>query len=186
MIKKMTKTVFAFYLVMSLLVTGFGLFFPQTASASDETDDIGLGLHGFLLLGALTSSDSDETSEIKRLVSTFYDNYIQALEKDELTDDYLQRQPEVDEALVLKIKKLIKEAEESEFGYLEYDPILLAQDIPTGWKYEDTVINGDEARLTVYKLWDGRSDNDPNCVSLKKKNGRWRITDIDYVETCGK
>ena len=125
----------------------------------------------------------DDARAIVSVVSTFYTNYIAALRKSfagEKPDYDFRRQPEADAAFVRKIDKLIKEAENSEAG-LGYDPILMAQDVPTGMRYAKPAIKGGSAELIAYTLWDGGSKH-ALCVSLAKKGGVWRIVDVTDME----
>ena len=136
---------------------------------------------------------ADDAGSLVSVVSIFYKNYIEAMLKDfagEKVDYDFRQQHEVDVAFVQKIEKLIKDAEDSEFGSLEYDPILMAQDMPEGMQYVEPVIKGDSAELIAYTLWSGGSKN-AICVSLVKKANGWRIIDVidmeeeETIQECG-
>lgn len=58
-----------------------------------------------------------------------------------------------------------------------YDPFLLAQDIPQGMMAQAPVISGDEARVTVIRIW-GPPEMDAIFAHLKRVDGAWRIDDV--------
>jgi hypothetical protein len=76
-----------------------------------------------------------------------------------------------------KINALFKEAEQDECG-LGYDPILMAQDIPSDFQYGKPLITGNSAKLAVYASWGTPESKYVICVSLVKKDDNWRIIDI--------
>jgi hypothetical protein len=126
----------------------------------------------------------DDAGAIAGVVSTFYKNYIAATLKafTGKVDYDFRQQPELDAVFVQKIDALIKEAEDDVLGY---DPILMAQDVPTGMRYGKPAVNGDLAELIAYKLWDGGSES-ALCVSLAKKDKAWRIIDVIDMEEAEK
>ena len=126
----------------------------------------------------------DDARAIVSVVSTFYKNYTASLRKSfaGAKDDYdFRKQPEADASFVRKIETLIADAQKSEYGALEYDPILMAQDVPTGMRYAKPVIKDGSAELIAYTLWDGGSKH-AICVSLAKKDTTWRIIDVTDME----
>ena len=127
---------------------------------------------------------ADDANAVVRVVSAFYRNYIEAHRHfDGKKMDYdFRKQPEVDASFVQKIDKLIADAQKSEFGALEYDPILMAQDVPVGMKYAKPVIKESSAKLIAYTLWGGGPEH-AICVSLAKKDSGWHITDVTDIET---
>jgi len=127
---------------------------------------------------------ADDSEAVVGVVSAFYRNYITALLKSfagEKVDYDYRKQPEVDAALVLKIEKLVEEAQESELGALEYDPILMAQDVPKSMRYAKPIIKGGSAELIAYTLW-GDGGKQAICVALAKKDNAWRIIDLIDME----
>ena len=136
---------------------------------------------------------ADDARAVVGVVSTFYKNYTASLHRRFAgkQDDYdFRKQPEVDAAFVRKIDTLIADAQK-EYGALEYDPILMAQDAPAGMRYAKPVIKGDSAELIAYTLWGDEASKHALCVSLAKKGGLWRIVDVmdmEFEETrreCG-
>jgi len=126
---------------------------------------------------------ADESDVVVGVVSAFYKNYITSLLKSfagEKVDYDFRRQPEVDAAFVRKIDKIIEDAQKTEFG-LDYDPVLMAQDVPKGMRYAKPVIKGGSAELIAYELWDGGSKQ-AICVSLAQKDNVWRIMDVIDME----
>ena len=125
-----------------------------------------------------------DAEAVVRVVSTYYKNYIAATLKSmagKKTDYHFLKQPEVDAAFVQKIEKLFKDAEdEEETGLLPYDPVLMAQDVPRrSMQYAKPLIFGDRAEIIAYTVWGpNQDDKSPICVSLVKKEGVWRITDV--------
>ena len=128
-----------------------------------------------------TKAAMDDAGAITGVVSAFYDKYLKLDWTDEFEfEPWLQQQPEVDAALVEKIKNLFEEAER-EVGFLEYDPILMAQDIPEGMEYATPVIDGARAELIAYTLW-GEDSKAAIRVLLMKREDAWRIVDIDSAD----
>jgi len=126
---------------------------------------------------------ADDSDVVVGVVSTFYKNYITSLLKSfagEKVDYDFRRQPEVDAAFVRKIDRIIEDAQKTEFG-LDYDPVLMAQDVPKGMRYAKPVIKGGSAELIAYALWNGGSKH-AICVSLAKKDNVWRIMDVIDME----
>ena len=122
----------------------------------------------------------DDAGAVVGVVSTFYTNYIKALRGN--ADYPLSRQPQVDASFAQKIDALIADAQKSAPGFLDYDPILMAQDVPEGMEYAKPAINGDSAELVAYALWSGGSKHAIR-ISLVKKDNAWRITDVIDMET---
>ena len=130
----------------------------------------------------------DEADTIVSVVSAFYTKYLKLNMSVDLLD-WLRRQPEADAAFVEEIEKLFKEVENSEEGYLGYDPVLMAQDFPERMQYDRPVVDGASAELIAYTLW-GEGSKSPLCVSLIKREGAWRITGVldmrdEEAKACG-
>jgi len=127
-----------------------------------------------------TMAATDGADAILGVVSTYYKRHIEMTRKSfdgEKTGYDFLKQPELDAVFVQKIKKLFKDAEDEDGGILDYDPILMAQDIPESMQYAKPLIIGDRAEIIAYTVW-GPDDKNPLCVSLSKKENVWRITDI--------
>ena len=123
------------------------------------------------------AGEMDDASAVVNVVSSFYGKYIRGDSGHEWRD-----WPEVDALLGQNVDKLHEDAAKTEYGSLEYDPILMAQDIPVGLEYAKPVINGVSAELVVYGLWRGGAPKYPFCVRLTKKEKNWRITEIVNME----
>ena len=144
---------------------------------------LGLASAWGLCLAPPAKAQVDDNDAIIKVVNGFYEKYDRAFSGDTPVDltAFLKQQPEADEALARKIALTIKEAEESEMGFLDYDPILLAQDFPEGREYAKAAICGQSATLVAYNLWSGGVKS-PFCVTLVKKNGLWLISDLRGME----
>lgn len=120
-----------------------------------------------------------EADGVIAAAASFYTLYLKRLDAPEPVEltDFLRHRPEVDEALVKKIETLIEEVKDDEFGGLSYDPILMAQEIPLAMQYDRPVITNEAAELIAYERWDDQNKS-PLCLSLVKKDGRWRLKDI--------
>ncbi|MDL2216114.1 hypothetical protein LJB81_00105 [Desulfovibrio sp. OttesenSCG-928-M14] len=125
---------------------------------------------------AMAQTDADG---IRKVVSTFYDNYRKAGYIDSLVT-YLQKQPEVDPAFIAITKKRheleAKSADDDDARKINYDPILQTQSDFQGLEYGRPFIDGNIAEILVYKLW--KEGKGAHAVLLGKKDGIWRITDI--------
>ena len=131
----------------------------------------------FLTFPFASQAATNEAESVVEVVSTFYRNYISALEAYDSTYKWSE-QPEVDPDLIKKIAALFDEVEEDEDGerILGYAPILMAQDWPATMEYATPIINGDVAEIIAYTVW---GDNKvPLCVTVANREDVWRITDI--------
>jgi len=136
-----------------------------------------------VLFSSRAVAAADDSDVVVGVVSTFYKNYITSLLKSfagEKVDYDFRRQPEVDAAFVRKIDKIYEDAQKTEFG-LDYDPVLMAQDVPKGMRYAKPVIKVGSAELIAYELWNGGSKH-AICVSLAQKENVWRIIDVIDME----
>jgi hypothetical protein len=99
--------------------------------------------------------------------------------------EYLYGKDQIDHSFAKKIDQMLLKAmqEDPEIGGLEYDPILMAQDIPESIDYDEPDINDRDATITVYTEWNKhnelfKSHKSPIKVVLHKSGKEWRITDI--------
>ena len=76
----------------------------------------------------------NDVAMVEETVQNFYEKYLKAVQNHLEFD--LKKQWEIHPAFAQKIENLIREAEKTEPGFLGYDPILMAQDIPIRLEYE--------------------------------------------------
>jgi len=102
------------------------------------------------------------------------------LEKQALAE-YLYSRNEIAHSFAQKIDKIMLEAmrDEEEEG-LNYDPILLAQDVPESLEYGEPIAKNQQGEITIYQLWGYDQDvhKRPIKVFLYRTGKSWRITDI--------
>lgn len=152
---------------------------------------IGIALFSFAPSALAAPNDADA---VVKTASTFYKNYLAWLKKNDGTDlmVFLKTQ-EVEPAFIANVKSLFDEAEKTEPGFLDYDPILFAQDIPDAIRYGKPGF-GEAwwAKLVGYMFW-GKDEPSSTalCISVAKIQNRWRITDVsdfdldDKNQNCG-
>ena len=129
---------------------------------------------------------ADDSAQVLQVTTKFYDDYLQRVST--LSDDsedlvpYLSKRNDVDPSYLERLDKLITEAFEydEEIG-LDYDPILMAQEVPLVMNYGTPVINGTSAEIIANKVWMDEAAS-PLCVTLTKQDGAWRISDIIDME----
>ena len=138
----------------------------------------------------------DDSARIVKTVTDFYADYAKctAQEQDNCNGEnipaFLAKRPDVDPEFTKKITNLVTNAYKEPDGEgLEFDPILLAQELPEKISCDKPIIAGDSAEMIMHK----GSAEFPSmaCIALSKKDGVWRIRDIidmDDEETrpaCG-
>ena len=155
---------------------------------------VGIAVAPVVFLSPKAEAVQNEAEAVIGVVSAFYDKYLKTVDTPVELLSWLRQQPEADAAFVEGLEKLFNKAEESEFeGLLPYDPILMAQDFPTGMEYaRQPVIDGAAAELIAYTLWGDEPEGhkSPLCVSLIKREGVWRITGVldmrdEEAKACG-
>jgi putative hemolysin len=131
--------------------------------------------------GTCPSPISDATPT--EVVQAFYDWYL-AYIGDRSSGDF--RNPLVDKAyhdnplltpdFITRVDGIV-----ASFEGGGYDPFLLAQDIPEDLFAKSAMISGDEARVTVMRVW-GAPAMDAIFAHLRQMNGIWLIDDITAIE----
>ena len=130
---------------------------------------------GVLCPGEALAGQSDAEA-VTATVAAFYKNYIASFDDME-TPFILRDQAEIDPSFTDRIAALFAQAEDTEPGFLGYDPILMAQDVPSGMAFSEPVLFGDRAEIIAWTEW-GEDSRNPLCVVAGKTGGVWRITDV--------
>lgn len=123
----------------------------------------------------------NDVAMVEETVQNFYEKYLKAVQNHLEFD--LKKQWEIHPAFAQKIENLIREAEKTEPGFLGYDPILMAQDIPIRLEYEMAGVGTPFAAMLIHKVW-GENTKNSLCVYLYKEEGdkrhldKWQIFEI--------
>ena len=135
-----------------------------------------------IIVNLLLSSKVEAQNHVDMVADTvqiFYQKYLQAAREHVVSD--LQQQEELHPQFIQKIADLLHQAENNEQGFLEFDPILLAQDIPEGIEIGQVILTGsDKAHVLVYILWTGVKTT--LKVSLFWENKTWSIIEIESAD----
>jgi hypothetical protein len=123
--------------------------------------------------------ETPESDDVVQTVSRFYKDYIKAgagglnwRERKEIAPAFVR---EIDRQSAMYKKLYGMDA-------LDYDPVVMAQDMPSDMRFDLPAISGDTARLTAYTLWgmegvDGESEL-PITITLVKSGPLWKISNI--------
>ena len=122
----------------------------------------------------------NDVAMVEETVRNFFERYLNAVQNNMEFD--LKKQQQIHPAFAKKIENLIQEAEKTEPGFLGYDPILMAQDIPICLEYTTAGVGTPFAAMLIHKVW-GENTKNSLCVYLYKEDDKrhingWQIFEI--------
>lgn len=129
-------------------------------------------LFGISFKSSVIPANKNEQYIIK-ILTIFFKSYVDMIENHTNTFK-LWNNPVVDTNLLLAFKRLY-------YTNIEYNPIIVGQDIMGFWDIKKISFSGNTALINIYRYWNADHSIGSDTIQVKctKNMGKWKISDIN-------